>query len=186
MAKEIISQFSHFHIFTNIFYIFAGQNYTSISILGLFEKIIGTGFGVGYWRYGPGTAGALLALALWWLAGLVLAPTWLCIVTVALTIIFTFLGTWAADRLETIWGKDPHKVVVDEMVGMWIPLIIIDAQASAWLAVVAFILFRVFDIFKPFGIRRMEDLKGGFGVMADDILAGVYSLVIILLIEVTV
>lgn len=76
-------------------------------------------------------------------------------------------------------GEDPSKVVVDEMVGVWIPLLAVDAE-HWYYALVAFALFRLFDIFKPLGIRKMEDFKGGVGVMMDDVLAGIYSLLVLL------
>ena len=81
--------------------------------------------------------------------------------------------------VEPIWGEDPSRVVVDEMVGVWIPLLAAPA-GNLWYALAAFALFRLFDIFKPLGIRKMEYLKGGVGVMMDDILAGIYSLILLI------
>ena len=75
--------------------------------------------------------------------------------------------------------EDPSRVVVDEMVGVWIPLLAAPA-GNLWYALAAFALFRLFDIFKPLGIRKMEYLKGGVGVMMDDILAGIYSLILLI------
>ena len=85
----------------------------------------------------------------------------------------------AANAVEPIWGEDPSRVVVDEMVGVWIPLLAAPA-GNLWYALAAFALFRLFDIFKPLGIRKMEYLKGGVGVMMDDILAGIYSLILLI------
>ena len=86
---------------------------------------------------------------------------------------------WAADKLEACWGEDPSRVVVDEMVGVWIALLAAPS-GNVWYALGAFALFRLFDIFKPLGIRRMESFPGGFGVMMDDILAGIYSFVVLI------
>jgi len=109
---------------------------------------IGTGFGSGFSPFAPGTAGALLAL-------------------------FPFAGIWAANKLESCWGEDPSRVVVDEMVGVWIPLLAVpDNGHWYWYVTAAFALFRFFDIVKPLGVRKMESLKGGVGVMMDDVLAG--------------
>lgn len=78
--------------------------------------------------------------------------------------------------MEAEWGHDPSKVVVDEIVGVWIAMLFV--PFSLLNLFLAFGLFRVFDIWKPLGIRRMEKLKGGWGVMMDDVLAGIYSLMV--------
>jgi phosphatidylglycerophosphatase A len=80
--------------------------------------------------------------------------------------------------MESIWGEDPARVVVDEMVGVWIPLLAV-SDGNLYYALLSFILFRLFDIFKPLGIRKMESFKGGVGIMMDDILAGIYSLILL-------
>lgn len=142
--------------------------------------LIGTGFGSGFSPVAPGTAGALLAALVWVALYFLLPFTALLWTTAALVIVFTFAGIWAADRLEPYWGEDPSRVVVDEMVGVWIPLLAVPPVGRwYWYVVAAFCLFRIFDIAKPWGIRRMESLKGGVGVMMDDILAGVYSLIVL-------
>lgn len=144
--------------------------------------VIGTGFGAGFWPWGPGTAGALLATLIWIALSYVFTPLYLLILTFILVIVFTALGVWADNRLEPYWGEDPSRVVVDEMVGVWIALLV--AMPFVWWhAWVAFLLFRFFDIVKPFGIRRMESIPGGWGVMMDDVLAGVYSAVVLFAIE---
>lgn len=93
--------------------------------------------------------------------------------------LFTVMGVWATNRLEPFWGEDPSRVVVDEMVGVWIALLAAPS-GNVWYALGAFALFRLFDIFKPLGIRRMESFPGGIGVMMDDILAGIYSFVVLI------
>lgn len=145
----------------------------------LFHVIIASGFGSGFSPFAPGTAGAALATSIWILLSFFVSPLCLLLITAALIIVFTILGIWSANVLEPDWGKDPSRIVVDEMVGVWIPLLAVDA-GHLYLALAAFVLFRLFDIFKPLGIRKMEDLKGGVGVMMDDILAGIYSLLVLL------
>ncbi|WP_294470315.1 phosphatidylglycerophosphatase A [uncultured Bacteroides sp.] len=141
---------------------------------------IGTGFGSGFSPFAPGTAGALLASIIWIALYFLLPFSALLWTTAALVIVSTFAGIWAADKLEPYWGEDPSRVVVDEMVGVWIPLLVVpDDEKLFWYVAGAFCLFRIFDIAKPLGIRRMESLKGGVGVMMDDVLAGVYSLVLL-------
>ena len=151
----------------------------------LLPIIIGSGFGSGFWPWGPGTAGALLATAIWSALSLYLSPVALFGTTLAFVIVFTALGTWATKRLMPFWGDDPKRVVMDEMVGVWIPLLAcqpIDGSARAWtFCIASFVLFRFFDIVKPLGIRRIDRMKGAFYVMADDIVAGIYSLIIIVL-----
>ena len=106
----------------------------------------------------------------------------LWLITLGLVLLFTLLGTWATAELRPYWGPDPHKVVVDEMVGVWIPLMGVD-EGNWLLTGVAFVLFRFFDILKPLGIRALDRKDGAFWVMADDIAAGLYSLVIILVLR---
>ena len=132
--------------------------------------LIGTGFGSGFSPFAPGTAGALLASIIWIALYLLLPFSVVLWITAALVIVFTFAGIWAADK----------RVVVDEMVGVWIPLLAVpDNDKWIWYVVAAFVLFRAFDIAKPLGIRKMESLRGGVGVMMDDILAGVYSFILL-------
>lgn len=141
-----------------------------------------TGFGSGYWPWGPGTAGALLATIIWYVCGMYLSASVLFVLTLAAVVLATAIGTWATDELESVWGEDPSRVVIDEMIGVWIPLLA--CPPESWLyALLAFLLFRFFDILKPLGIRSLDRRHGGFWVMADDILAGIYSLVIILLLQ---
>ena len=147
--------------------------------LSLIPVVIATGFGSGYCPVAPGTAGAFLALAIWVGYSVVLSPLCSMGLTVALVLLFTALGIWATNKVIPFWGDDPRRVVVDEMVGVWIPLAAVPI-GNLWYALAAFALFRFFDIAKPLGVRRMERLPKGIGVMADDILAGIYSLLIII------
>ena len=84
-----------------------------------------------------------------------------------------------ADCLDPAWGVDPWRVVVDVMVGVLISLLAAPA-GHVWYGLAAFMLFRFFDILKPLGIRRMEKLPGGWGVMMDDILSGVYGFIVLI------
>lgn len=142
--------------------------------------IIGTGFGAGFWPWGPGTAGAVLATAMWLALSCVLGECQLALVTFLLVIVFTIAGTWATKRLQPFWGDDPSRVVVDEMVGVWIPLMLAgDPEHKWWWATAALLLFRFFDILKPLGIRNLDRRKGAIWVMLDDVLAGVYSAIVL-------
>ena len=83
-----------------------------------------------------------------------------------------------------LW-KDPSRVVIDEMVGVWIPLLVVP-DGGWWYVVAAFALFRFFDIVKPLGVRRMERFRGGVGIMMDDILAGIYSAILLGIIRLSI
>lgn len=149
----------------------------------LFPKMIATSFGAGFLPVAPGTWGALVAIVLWlplyiWLPG---TPAY--IITAIAVVAFTIGGTWASSVSEKYWGKDPVVACVDETVGQLISLIPLCGGVDVapwWLIIVSFALFRFFDIFKPLGIRKMENLPGGIGMMADDILAAIYSVVILI------
>ena len=150
--------------------------------LPLLPTIIGTGFGSGFWPWGPGTAGALTGMLIWYALSFMLNSTLLFAVTLSCIVVFTIAGTWAVRHLSPFWGSDPQKVVIDEMVGVWVPLLAVPAS-DIWLALASFVLVRLFDILKPLGIRTLDRRKGAFYVMADDILAGVYSLIIIVAVQ---
>lgn len=145
----------------------------------LFHVLIATGFGAGFSPFAPGTAGALVATAVWALLVYFLPFETAWLLTALLIVVFTLCGIWSANKLEPFWGEDPSRVVVDEMVGVWIALLAVPQEGGFWYPLAAFALFRLFDIIKPLGIRDMERLKGGVGVMMDDILAGVYSFILL-------
>jgi len=144
-----------------------------------FHKIVATGFGSGYFPKAPGTAGAVLAVVLWLILSFFLSPPVLFGVTLALVILFTFVGAWSSGKVEAEWGKDPSRVVIDEMVGVWIPLLAV-SDGNIYYALFALAVFRLFDIFKPLGIKKMEAIEGGWGIMLDDVLAGIYTLFLLI------
>lgn len=146
----------------------------------LWAIVVGTFFGSGLSPRAPGTVGSLASLALW--APLVLGgtPWWLRLGVAAG--IFT-LGTIASAAIVRARGaEDPQIVVIDEVAGMGVTLLL--AGASPWSLGLGFALFRLFDIWKPWPVRLADRrVKGGFGVMLDDVLAGGYALVALTLVE---
>ena len=148
--------------------------------MNLFSKAIATSLGAGYSPVAPGTCGAFVGLAFYWLAFYLETQGYIefsQLHLITAIIVFTGLGIVATNRLEPIWGHDPQKIVMDETVGQWIALLFVPFD---WrLMIIACILFRFFDILKPLGIRQLESLPGGYGVMGDDILAGIYACIII-------
>lgn len=165
-----------------------------------FDELLCTFFMSGHSPWAPGTMGALLATILWSLCSLFIPYIGLQIGTLLVLIVITLVSIPSIRRIEKDWGEDPHAVVVDEAVGVWIALLAVPATATVpftvslsapslhyWYYVLgAFILFRFFDIVKPLGIRRLENVKGGWGVMLDDILSGVYAAVLLLLVRILV
>ena len=131
--------------------------------------VVATAFGAGYSPIAPGTAGSLVGLALFW--PLQLAAPW---VQLLVTVAAYFAGVAASTRLARRLGrKDPGAAVVDEVVGMWLALLFLPFTPAT--AVAAFLLFRVLDVFKPYPARQLESLPGGWGIMTDDVVAGVYA-----------
>jgi phosphatidylglycerophosphatase A len=112
--------------------------------------------------------------------GLDLSPqTFPLVLTTMLLIailVVSLAGTWAGTRAEKLLGKkDPGAVVVDEVAGQLVAFLFVPWLSGAWVVVAGFLAFRVFDIWKPYPIRRLEGLGGGLGIMADDLLAGFYA-----------
>ncbi|HSE31242.1 MAG TPA: phosphatidylglycerophosphatase A [Pyrinomonadaceae bacterium] len=150
--------------------------------------------GVGFIPLAPGTFGSVVGIALWvGVRGGVLAVLWslagrnnlnllhisygLVASELVAVVLITLAGTWAGGRVEKLHGaKDPRKVVIDEVAGQFIALIAVPIQLENWWTIVtAFLLFRFFDIVKPYPARRFENLHGGLGIMADDVVAGIYA-----------
>jgi phosphatidylglycerophosphatase A len=142
-----------------------------------FVVILATGFGVGYSPFAPGTLGTLIAIPVYYFLSEIPSPLY------EITLIgFFFLSVWLSENAEIFFGKkDDQRIVIDEVVGflitmLWIP-------KSIRFVVIGFFLFRFFDILKPFPIRRLEKrFKGGFGVVLDDVAAGVYANIVLRLI----
>jgi phosphatidylglycerophosphatase A len=140
-------------------------------------KLIASVLGIGYVKKGGGTIAAAACCILWILMP---AAHLTNLRQVLLTIVISVLGIWSGNAVDEVWGKDSSKVVVDEVAGMMVALLFIPVQLN--FVITAFVLFRFFDIAKPLFIRRMELLPKGWGVMADDLLAGLYTNLILELI----
>jgi phosphatidylglycerophosphatase A len=137
-------------------------------------------WGVGYLPLMPGTFGSLVGVGIFLLLARNTPATSLIVVVLLCIVAITFSGIWAASRTEQLAGrKDPRKVVVDEVAGQMIALLPLTIfNVSVFAVIVSFILFRFFDIVKPYPAGRLESLKGGFGIMCDDLVAGVYGAVV--------
>ena len=150
----------------------------------LWAWLIGTFFGAGLLKPGPGTYGSIAAVLLWYAAAHILhpAPVALAVGTTIAAIFATLIGIPAATIVANESGReDPGHVVIDEVAGQLIALIAIPADWQH--AAISLLLFRFFDILKPPPVRQLERLHGGTGVMLDDVGAGIYALAIAQLIH---
>lgn len=139
---------------------------------------IATWFGCGFFPIAPGTVGSAAALGLAWIVQLRwnYQPLWLLLPTALLVL----PGIWAADVASKSRNLlDPGLVVVDEVLGQWITLA--GATFLNWKSfLLGFLLFRIFDIWKPYPVRNLENLPGGTGIVADDLMAGVYGGIVLM------
>jgi phosphatidylglycerophosphatase A len=124
----------------------------------------------GYFPFAPGTAGSAAGLAFYALVRWTGSP----LVEAGLILALFAAGVWAATAAERYFGgTDPGYIVIDEVVGMLITLAFVPVGWSG--AAAGFVLFRIFDVIKPYPAGRFERMHGGLGVMADDVMAGVYA-----------
>jgi phosphatidylglycerophosphatase A len=138
-----------------------------------FIAVLATGFGAGYAPLAPGTAGTLVAIPIFLFLSLIPFPLY------ELTILtFFFFASWISGEAQRNWGrKDDPRIVIDEILGyliamLWLP-------KTTRFIIFGFFLFRFFDIIKPPPIRLLEKVKGGYGVVLDDVLAGVYANIVL-------
>jgi phosphatidylglycerophosphatase A len=151
------------------------------------DGIIATWFGSGLLPIAPGTWGSLAAIPFAFLFYLYTGPYIIILATIALF----FVGVWASNNIEkSAQKKDPGFIVVDEVVGQWIAMFPISFlfifhnhnftfSIFASISAVAFIAFRIFDIWKPWPVRNIDkSIPGGLGIMLDDVVAGIYALIV--------
>ncbi|MES2647879.1 MAG: phosphatidylglycerophosphatase A [Bacteroidota bacterium] len=135
-------------------------------------QTIASVFGIGYIPKGGGTVAALLYCIVWYFLPATYSQSfWQMIITISIISV----GIWCGNIVDQIWGKDSSKVVIDEVAGMSIALLFV--PHNVYYVLISLLAFRFFDILKPFGVRRMENYPKGWGVMADDVLAGIYALI---------
>jgi phosphatidylglycerophosphatase A len=133
-------------------------------------RLISTMLGIGYARYAPGTVASLVSLPLAWL----IAFEWGRFLLLLAGIVALAIGCWASELYATrTQNVDPKECVIDELAGQWIACAFAPVSIVAY--ILAFILFRVFDITKPWPVNRAERLHGGIGIMADDVVAALMA-----------
>ncbi len=125
--------------------------------------------GLGHAPIAPGTFGSAAGILIYWLT-----RHWSTEAQFAIIVVVCLVGTWAATQAATHFGReDPGQVVIDEVAGQLVTLALTGAGVTATIA--GFLIFRVLDIIKPYPANRFEQLHGGLGIMADDVMAGVYG-----------
>lgn len=143
--------------------------------INFIEQAVGSGLYTGYIPIASGTFGSMIGLLIYAIPGfeqpLIIIPA---------IIIFSIWGKFIGDKFDVIYGKDPSECTIDEVVGMWISLLFL--PKTLIISTAAFLSWRLFDIVKPWPARQLESLKGGTGIMIDDIVAGFYSMLFIHLI----
>lgn len=132
-------------------------------------KLIAGCLGIGYIK-GGGTIAAAVCCIPWYLSRTTGSFNMIALVV---TIVVTALGVWSAAVVERDWGKDSNRVVIDEAAGMMLSLLFLPVTWQ--IVVTGFVLFRLLDITKPLLIKQTESIPGGWGVMMDDLLAGLYT-----------
>ena len=170
-------------------HILAGEKLKDKTALDYFALAVTT-FGVGYLPLMPGTYGSMVGVGIYlFLARLEKSfylrdgfgdgeqiTAWLHAVNLIAFLLFCLLGIWAANRATRLFkNKDPQQAVVDEVIGQLITFLFVPFLVSWHFVLAGFLLFRLFDIWKPYPIDSLQNLPAGIGVCADDILAGIYA-----------
>ena len=140
--------------------------------INTFEKIVGSAFYTGYIPFASGTFGSLVGLIIYFIPGF----ENLFVILPAIVFLFAY-GVFVSNKFEKIYGKDPSECTVDEVVGTWIALIALPKTFPV--VITSFLIWRLLDIIKPFPAGTSESLKGGWGIMMDDVISGIYSLIIV-------
>ncbi|MDF1612469.1 MAG: phosphatidylglycerophosphatase A [Stygiobacter sp.] len=143
--------------------------------INFFENLIGSGFYTGYIKKASGTFGSLAGLLIYLIPGFENPSVMIFFIS-----LFIVIGVPIAIKFENKYGTDPKEYTNDEVIGMWISLLFVPKKI--WWIIIAFLIWRFLDIVKPFPAKQLENVKNGWGVLLDDIAAGIYSFIILQLI----
>jgi phosphatidylglycerophosphatase A len=132
-------------------------------------KVAGSAFGLGYAPIAPGTVASAAAAIIYFFIPALHNP----LVLMPVILATTALGVWAGGMMEEEYGEDPSQAVIDEVAGQWLALAFL--PATPLVVLLAFVLFRLFDILKPGPVDSAQRLPGGWGIMSDDVLAGIFA-----------
>lgn len=151
---------------------------------GRLAWFIGSGFGCGLSPLAPGSVGSLAAAIILYLLSFAMPGIpggWeRAIILAAMSLAGLAVGVWATGRMSTPENPDPGSATWDEFVGMWLTCLLVPFHSPVWLAI-AFIVFRALDVLKPWPCRRLERLPAGWGIMLDDVGAGLWGMLVMLL-----
>jgi phosphatidylglycerophosphatase A len=136
------------------------------------EKLLGSGFYTGFIPFASGTFASAVALAVYFIPGFEKNY-----IIIPITLLFFLIGIPIGTKFEKVYGKDPGECTIDEVAGMWMSLLFI--PKTILYAVIGFFIWRFFDIIKPYPARNLEKINGGLGIMIDDFVAALYSLITI-------
>jgi phosphatidylglycerophosphatase A len=140
--------------------------------ISLFDKLIATGLGSGFSPFAPGTAGSLVGLFVYWIPGFEKAY-----IILPSIVVFFFWGAHVSNKMEKVYGHDPSVANIDEVVSMWVSLAFLPKNLIV--AILGFVIFRLFDIFKPFPASYIDKREGGFAIMSDDVICGIYTNIVL-------
>ncbi len=140
--------------------------------INFLEKFLGSGFYTGYIPFASGTFGSAAGLIIYYIPGFE-NP----VVLILSIVLFGLYGVYVGNKFEKVYGKDPAECTIDEVVGMWISLLLLPKKL--YISIFVFAIWRAFDIIKPPPARQAEKLNGGLGIMMDDIIAGFYSAIFV-------
>ena len=157
----------------------SGSQLHKNSVVSFIAETVATGFGSGRWPFvAPATVGTLAALVVYWVLDfLVFNGNGNSIWFFFLIAVTAIAGIWATGYIDNAHDHDPSRGVIDEWVGVWITVLFLPVTWPWMLA--GFLLFRVLDIYKPFGVRKIEAWPGGWGIMFDDIASGVMGFILL-------
>ena len=149
----------------------------------ILSKAITTLFGAGYIKYAPGTVGSILTVLIWYLINSTFGQVYFF----GLFIILTVSSYFFIQKYLSVYNKrDPQEIIIDEFIGISIPLLFVSSYQSYFEILLVFVSFRIFDVFKIYPVNKAEKLDGPTGIVLDDIIAGIYTLIILLIFQITI
>jgi len=147
------------------------------------SKTITTLFGAGYIKYAPGTIGSILTVLIWLLIYTAFGQIYFLGLFVMLTLSSYY---FIEEYLRVFNKKDPQEIIIDEFIGISIPLLFVSSSQSYFEILLVFVSFRIFDIFKIYPVNKAEMLDGPIGIILDDVIAGIYTLIILLIFQIII
>jgi len=147
------------------------------------SKTIITLFGAGYIKYAPGTIGSILTVFIWLLIYTAFGQIYFLGLFVILTLSSYY---FIQEYLRVFNKKDPQEIIIDEFIGISIPLLFVSSSQSYFEILLVFVSFRIFDIFKIYPVNKAEMLDGPIGIILDDVIAGIYTLIILLIFQIII